>query len=92
MNVSLNSQLEKFINQKVKSGFYNSSSEVVREALRLLMEREMLFQQQVKKLNQEIDLGLGQLARGEGISGEKVFDEIKVLSQSKRKDSKKKEQ
>jgi hypothetical protein len=54
------------------------------------MERELLFQQQVKKLNQEIDLGLGQLARGEGIPGEKVFDEIHALSQSKRENSKKK--
>jgi antitoxin ParD1/3/4 len=83
MNVSLNSQLEHFIDQKIKSGFYNSASEVIREALRLLMEKEMLFQQQVKKLNQDIDVGLNQLDRGEGLSGEKVFDEIKAMSKSK---------
>lgn len=83
MNVSLNPQLEHFIDQKIKSGFYNSASEVIREALRLLMEREILFQQQVKKLNQDIDLGLEQLSRGEGISGDKVFDEIKAMSKSK---------
>lgn len=89
MNISLNPQLERFIDQKIQSGFYNSASEVVREGLRLLMEREVLFQQQVKKLNQEIDLGLGQLGQGEGIPGEKIFDEIQILSQNKHQDDKK---
>ncbi len=36
MNISLNSNLEKFIHQKVEQGYYNSASEVVRDALRLL--------------------------------------------------------
>lgn len=48
------------------------------------METEILLQQPVKKLNQEIDLGLNQLARGEDIAGEKVFEEIQVLSKHKR--------
>jgi antitoxin ParD1/3/4 len=90
MNISLNPQLERFIDQKIKSGFYNSASEVVREGLRLLMEREMLFQQQIKKLNQEIDLGLKQLERGEGIPSEIVFAEIQALSKYKRQNSQKK--
>ncbi len=36
MNVSLTTELEKFVSAKVDSGRYNSASEVVREALRLL--------------------------------------------------------
>ena len=40
MNVSLTPKLEKYIRRKVASGFYNNASEVVREALRLLLERE----------------------------------------------------
>ena len=40
MNVSLTPRLEKFIRKKVSSGLYNNASEVVREALRLLIERE----------------------------------------------------
>ena len=35
MNVSLTPELERFVRQKVDSGLYTSSSEVVREALRL---------------------------------------------------------
>jgi len=34
MNVSLTRELEKVVEGKVKSGFYNDASEVVRDALR----------------------------------------------------------
>ena len=40
MNVSLTSRLEEFVRAKVASGLYNNASEVMREALRLLVERE----------------------------------------------------
>ena len=40
MNVSLTATLEEFVRRKVASGLYNNASEVVREALRLLIERE----------------------------------------------------
>lgn len=79
MNISLNPNLEKFIHQKIEEGYYNSASEVVRDALRLLIEKETLFKQQVDKLNQDIALGLTQLSEGKGIEGKKVFDEIKAL-------------
>ena len=40
MNVTLNPELEKFVEYKVKSGLYQSPSEVVNEGLRLLWEKE----------------------------------------------------
>ena len=40
MNVSLTPKLEEFIREKVSSGLYNNASEVVREALRLLVKQE----------------------------------------------------
>jgi len=40
MNVSLTAELERLIRDKVASGRYASSSEVVREALRLLEQRD----------------------------------------------------
>lgn len=39
MNVSLTPELEAFVRTKVGTGTYNNASEVVREALRLLMDR-----------------------------------------------------
>ena len=40
MNVSLTPELEALVNEKVRSGFYQTASEVVREALRLLKQRD----------------------------------------------------
>lgn len=40
MNVSLTPELEKYIRRKVASGLYNNASEVIREALRLHVERK----------------------------------------------------
>lgn len=44
MNVSLTPELEQFVQEKVSSGLYYSASEVIREGLRLLKEREQLQQ------------------------------------------------
>ena len=40
MNISLTPKLEGFVKAKVKTGDYNNASEVIREALRVLQERE----------------------------------------------------
>jgi putative addiction module CopG family antidote len=40
MNVSLTPELERYVRRKVASGLYNNASELIREALRLLVERE----------------------------------------------------
>ncbi len=40
MNVSLTPTLEELVQRKVATGLYNSASEVIREALRLLEERD----------------------------------------------------
>ena len=40
MNVSLTPALERFIRRQVASGLYNNASEVVRESLRLLLDRD----------------------------------------------------
>ena len=58
MNVSLTPELEQYIQQKVSSGLYYSASEVVREGLRLLKEREQLQQIRLQELRQDIQAGL----------------------------------
>ena len=58
MNVSLTPELEQYIQEKVSSGLYHSASEVVREGLRLLKEREQLQQIRMQELRQDIQAGL----------------------------------
>ncbi|MDQ3132320.1 MAG: type II toxin-antitoxin system ParD family antitoxin [Acidobacteriota bacterium] len=65
MNISLTPELENLINEKVKSGLYNSASEVIRESLRLLQEQDMLKQIRRDELRREIMLGVEQIRNGE---------------------------
>ena len=77
MNVSLTRELEEFIARKVQMGLYKSASEVVREALRLLRERDQAAEGPLAALHRDIRTGLAQLDRGEGIPGDQVFEEIR---------------
>ena len=58
MNVSLTPELEQYVQEKVSSGLYYSASEVIREGLRLLREREQLQQIRLQELRQDIQAGL----------------------------------
>ena len=60
MNVSLTKELEKLVNDRVKSGMYQTASEVIREGLRLLKERDNL-----ETLRRDIRAGFEALDRGE---------------------------
>ena len=65
MNVSLTPELEKLVNDKVKSGRYNSASEVVREGLRLLQDQDELNRIRRDELRREIMLGVEQIRNGQ---------------------------
>ncbi len=58
MNVSLTPELEKFVSAKVESGRYNSASEVVREALRLMEAEDLLRAARLEQLRHDIQDGL----------------------------------
>ena len=58
MNVSLTPELEKFISTKVESGLYNSASEVIRQALRLLVEQETEQRVKLEALRSSIQDGI----------------------------------
>ena len=63
MNVSLTPELESLVQEKVQTGMYHSASEVVREALRLLRERDELRQTGLAALRKEIAVGIEQADR-----------------------------
>jgi antitoxin ParD1/3/4 len=60
VNVSLTPELERLINDKVETGSYQTASEVVREALRLLKHRD----EGLVQLRSDIQAGLDQTSRG----------------------------
>jgi len=79
MNVNLTPQLESLVKQKVSSGLYNSASEVVREALRLMEAQDRLRAVKLEQLRQDIREGL---ASGTSTSWDP--DEIKREGRARR--------
>jgi antitoxin ParD1/3/4 len=84
MNVNLGGTFDRFIAELLETGMYQSQSEVVREGLRLLKEREDLKRLRLAELRREIATGSEQADRGEFLDGEETFAEIRRRS-AKRK-------
>jgi antitoxin ParD1/3/4 len=61
MNVSLTRELEELVNEKVRSGLYQTASEVVREALRLLKQRD----DEARRADQQAGLAVEPAAKGQ---------------------------
>jgi antitoxin ParD1/3/4 len=85
MNVSLTPELEQFVQTKVESGRYNSASEVVREALRLLEEHERGRAAQLAKFNRELGRRLACLDRGESVDPTQARTRLQRKSEERRK-------
>ena len=75
MNVSLTPQLESFVRSKVEAGRYSSSSEVVREALRLLEQFDSVQEAKLAALRGDVQHAIDQVERGE--TAEFDVEEIK---------------
>jgi len=85
MNVSLTPELDRFVAGKVESGRYNSASEVVREALRLLEEHDRARNAQLAAFNHEVGTRLASLDRGEYVAPAVVQRRLEQKSHERRK-------
>lgn len=65
MNISLTKEFESYVSQKVESGMYHSASEVIRDGLRLMKERDDLHQSKLADLRRDIAVGLDQADHGQ---------------------------
>jgi antitoxin ParD1/3/4 len=74
MNVSVG-PLEAYVREKVNQGEYASSSEVVREGLRLLKRREELWQAKVRA---KVEEGMASLRAGRTISADVVRAKVEA--------------
>ena len=80
MSADLGSTLEKYVSKLVEQGRYNSKSEVLREGVRLLQERE----QRLAALNASIERGLADADAGRLIPAEEVYAELRARFSSKK--------
>ena len=85
VNVSLTPELGAFVQKRVKSGRYQTASEVVREALRLLQQKEDERAESLRELKAKLRRGAAQSKRGDLLDGDAVFDELRELIEERRK-------
>jgi antitoxin ParD1/3/4 len=57
MTISLTREIELLVEKKIKSGLYPTAREVIREGLRLLDERDRLYDARLGDLQKEIQKG-----------------------------------
>jgi antitoxin ParD1/3/4 len=90
VNISLTPQLTKFLQSRVKSGRYQTTSEVVRNALRLLERQEIQQESGLRQLKAKLNRGAAQAERGELLDGETVFAELCDLIEEHKRTRKRK--
>ncbi len=70
---AIGSSMEEFVNMLIQQGRYNSKSEVVREALRLLQERESVRDIKLEEIRKAFQEGIDS---GPGDPAEDVFNRL----------------
>ena len=73
-SVDLGKKLESVVSKLVKNGRYNSKSEVIREGVRLVEERE----KRLAELDKALARGLADVKAGRVRPAEEVFAELKA--------------
>ena len=89
MNVSLGIQWEEFVNEKVESGRYQTASEVLRDGLRLLEQREKALRrmspQTREELEEMLEIGIKELDAGKGIPGDVALKDLRQRAAARRR-------
>lgn len=74
-NISLTDHFDRFVEQQIKVGQYRNASEVMRDGLRLLEQRNREDKEKLQRLRSLVAEGLTQVGRGQDITFE---DEIQL--------------
>jgi len=77
MNVSLSSTFEAYIQKQLDEGTYNNASEIVREALRLKMQQDEIYQTRLESLRAAI-------IQGEESGDSTPFDMQDIIREAKK--------
>lgn len=68
MNISLPSQMQRFLEAEVKAGRYATTSEAVRDGIRLLQERKAERAARLDELRKAVAIGIAAADRGDFVA------------------------
>jgi antitoxin ParD1/3/4 len=82
-------QWEQFVNEKVESGRYQTASEVLRDGLRLLEQREKALRrmspQTKEELEEMLEVAIKELDAGKGIPGDVALKDLRQRAAARRR-------
>lgn len=77
LNITLPSRVMSIVRKRVESGRYKSASDVVREGIRLLDERDRSEQDFWAGVRDKVAIGRAELREGKGIPSEVFLENMK---------------
>ena len=89
VNISITPELDEFLQSRVESGRYQTTSEVVREARRLLQRQETERDAAFQQLKAKLERGAAQAEASKLLDGDEVFDELREVIEEHRRAKKK---
>lgn len=84
-SVTLSGQQRRFLEAEVRSGRYPSASEVLREGLRQLEDRERFIAKSPADFRRKIAEGIASARAGRVVDGPSVFASIREMSRARRR-------
>ena len=76
MQVTLQAEIEQYLTEKVKQDKYPSIEQAIEESVKILIERDKIYQGRFEELQQEIAIGVAASERGEVIDREELFQHL----------------
>lgn len=84
MNVNLGPVFDQFVGKLLATGLYQSQSEILREGLRLLKEREDNKLIRIAELRKELAIGIKEADEGRFIDGEAALKALRKKSSARK--------
>ncbi len=84
MEIQLKPELEQFLQEKLKSGVYQTLDEAINQGIELLKCQEEVYQGRFEELQRKIMIGAKASQRGEVIDGEALFKHLKDKLEARR--------
>jgi antitoxin ParD1/3/4 len=84
MPITLPPELEQFVQNQVSTGKYASVNEVFLAGIKLLEERERLYQGRFEELRREVMVGISEAEQGQLLNGEAVISELQEKLRQRR--------
>jgi antitoxin ParD1/3/4 len=78
MSITLTSEQEQFVQEKLQTGKYNNVNDIITEAFELLKEKDKNYQEWLEQTKTKVEIGLEQANNRKLINGQEAINQLKT--------------